>query len=93
MWLKSLQIHLGLKVPRTMSLYEDNQSTIFLAYGQGERQRSNRIDAKYRCVQGHVRSQGVHLEYIRSQFNLAHILTKALVITVLSFRSAQLLTR
>ena len=92
-WLKQLQIQLSLKVPRTMTLYEDNQSTIFLADGQGEHQRSKHIDVKYRYVQEHIKSQEVHLEYIRSQFNLADILTKALVLTVFSFLAAQLLTR
>ena len=60
-WLKRLQIQLGLKVPRTMALYEDNQSTIFLAEGQGEHQRSKHVDVKYRYVQEHIKSQEVNL--------------------------------
>ena len=76
-----------------MTLYEDNQSTIFLADGQGEHQRSKHIDVKYRYVQEHIKSQEVRLEYIRSQKNLADILTKGLVASIFLFLTAQLLTR
>ena len=92
-WLKRLQEQLGLLVPKTMVLYEDNQSTIFLSEGQGEHQRSKHIDVKYRYVQERVQAGEVKLEYIRSQNNLADILTKALVASVFSFLVAQLLSR
>ena len=50
-WLNRLHIQLGFKVPRTVNLYEDNLSAVFLADGQGEHRRSMHIDVKYRYVQ------------------------------------------
>ena len=91
-WLKRLQVQLGLPVPETLTLFEDNQSTIFLSEGQGEHQRSKHVDIKYKYVSQNVQEKVVKLEYIRSQNNLADILTKALVAAVFSFLVAQLLT-
>ena len=54
--------------------------------------RSKHVDVKYKYVQQNVQEKVVNLEYIRSQNNLADILTKALVTAVFSFRVAQLLT-
>ena len=78
---------------RDATLFEDNQSAIFLSEGQGEHQRSKHVDIKYKYVQQNVQEKVVKLEYIRSQNNLADILTKALVAAVFSFLVAQLLTR
>ena len=91
-WLKKLQVQLGLPVPETLTLFEDNQSGIYLSEGQGEHQRSKQVDVKYRYVQQNVQEKVVKLEYTRSQNNLADILTKAPVAAVFSFLIAQLLT-
>ena len=92
-WLKRLQQQLGLPAPETLTLFEDNRSAIFLSEGQGEHQRSKHVDIKYKYAQQNVQEKVVKLEYIRSQNNLADILTKALVAAVFSFLVAQLLTR
>ena len=91
-WLKRLQVQLGLSDPETLTLFEDNQSAIFLSEGQGEHRRSKHVDVKYKYVQQTVQEKVVKLEYIRSQNNLVDILTTALVVAVFSFLVAQLLT-
>ena len=86
-------MQLGLPAPETITLFEDNQSTIFLSEGQGEHQRSEHADIKCNYVLQNVQERVVKLEYIRSQNNLADILSKALFAAVFSFLVAQLYTR
>ena len=71
-----------------MTLYEENQSAIFMAVCKGKHQRSTHIVVNCRYVQEHIKYQGVHFDYI-----LTATLTKVLVLTVVSFLTAQLLTR
>ena len=64
----------------TMVIYEDNQSTICIANGQGSK-RSKHIDIKYHYVQDKIAQGDVVLEYCKStktQEMLADVLTKAL---------------
>ena len=84
-WLKRLQVKLGLPVHETFTLFEDNQNTMYLSEGQGEHQRPKHVDVKYKYVQQNVKEKVVKLEYFRSQNKLADILTKALVTAVFSF--------
>ena len=91
-WLKRLQVQLGLPVPETLTLFEDNQSAIYLSERQSEHQRPKHVDIKYKSVAQNVEEKVVNLEYIRSQNNLADILTKALVAAMIIFLVAQLLT-
>ena len=65
----------------------------YLSEGQGEHQRSKHVDIKYKYVAQNVQEKVVKLEYIRSQNNLADILTKALVAAVFSFLVVELLTQ
>ena len=50
-WLKRLQVQLGLPDPEPLTLFEDNQSVIFLSEGRGEHQLSQHVDVKHKYVQ------------------------------------------
>ena len=83
-WLKRLQVQLGLPVPETLALFKDNQGTIFLSEGQGEHQRSKHVDVKYKYVQQNVQEKVVKLGYIRSQNNLS-VMFSLLVAQILTY--------
>jgi len=63
-------------------MFEDNQSTIAVASNTKSR-RGKSIDIRYHSVREAVEKGEIQLKYIRSQDNIADILTKALGATAL----------
>ena len=76
-WLNSLMAQISTVNVPTMVIYEDNQSTICIANGQGSK-RSKHIDIKYHYVQDKIAQGDGVLEYCKTQEMLADVLTKAL---------------
>lgn len=63
-------------------IFEDNQSTIAVA-SNTESRRGKSIDIKYHSVREAVKKGEVQLKYVKSQDNVADILTKSLGATAL----------
>ncbi len=77
MWLLELFKELGIE-KRTVTLMEDNQSAMKLAELERIDDRSKHFDIKYRHVRDTVRSGLVNLKYIKTEDQLADMMTKGL---------------
>ncbi|GJT41484.1 hypothetical protein Tco_0941349 [Tanacetum coccineum] len=76
-WMRSQPTDYGLgfnKIP----MYCDNKSVIALCSNNVQHSRSKHIHARYHFIKEHVETGVVELYFIRTEYQLAYILTKAL---------------
>ncbi|GJX12120.1 retrovirus-related pol polyprotein from transposon TNT 1-94 [Tanacetum coccineum] len=59
-------------------LYCDNKSAIALCYNNVQHLRSKRIDVRYHVIKGQVENGVVELYFVRTEYQLVDIFTKAL---------------
>ena len=64
------------KMVETMTMFEDNQSTICLARNQSVHGRAKHIDIKYHFIHDLVEAGRVELSYYATENKVADILTK-----------------
>ncbi|GJY37242.1 hypothetical protein Tco_0422620 [Tanacetum coccineum] len=77
LWMRSQLTDYGLgfnKIP----IYCDNKSTITLCYNNVQHSRSKHIDIRYHFIKEQVENGVVELYFVRTEYQLADIFTKAL---------------
>ncbi|KAJ3543106.1 hypothetical protein NMY22_g3260 [Coprinellus aureogranulatus] len=77
-WLRSLLTELGLPLPKTSTIFSDNQSSISIAHHPEFHARTKHIDIAYHFLRDLVDSGVLNLVYIRTEENLADLFTKGL---------------
>ncbi|GKB96954.1 integrase, catalytic region, zinc finger, CCHC-type containing protein [Tanacetum coccineum] len=66
-------------------LYCDNKSLIALCYNNVQHSRSKHIDIRYHFIKKQVEKRVIELYFVRTEYQLANILTKALGREILEF--------
>lgn len=77
-WLRQLLTELHLKQEQPTRLYVDNQSAIAIAKNPVYHDRSKHIDVRFHFLRELVAAQEVALVHVKTEDQLADILTKAL---------------
>ena len=78
-WLQNLLSELKLDdVAKTVVIFEDNQSAIRSANGNGQPKRLKHIDIKYHFVRKMLKEGRIYVKYVCSPDQVADILTKPL---------------
>ena len=80
-WLKSFISGLRIvdSISRSLKLYYDNSSTIFMAKNKKSRSRSKHIDIKYLAIREHVKEKKVVIEHISTESMIADPLTTGML--------------
>lgn len=78
MWLQQLLIEMGLKPDQPIELLVDNVSAIAVAKNPVYHNRSKHIDVRFHFLREAIAKGTVTLKYVRTQYQLANILTKPL---------------
>lgn len=76
-WIQKLLSDLNINVP-SMTIYEDNQSTIKLIKGSDQK-RLKHIEIKYNFVKQKVEEGKLTILYINTKYQIADILTKPII--------------
>ncbi|GJT48760.1 hypothetical protein Tco_0974917 [Tanacetum coccineum] len=76
-WAINLSADYGLKFNK-IPLYCDNKSAIALCCNNVQHSRSKHIDVRYHFIKEQVENRVVELYFIRTEYQLADIFTKAL---------------
>jgi hypothetical protein len=77
-YLRTLIEELGFKVQLPMTIFQDNQGSIFLAEGKGNHGRTKHIDIRHHFIRDLVEEKVIQVTYIPSNRNVADIFTKPL---------------
>ena len=77
-WLNRLLEELGFRMPKPITIYEDNKAAILLSDHSGDHQRLKHIDTRKYFIREAVINGEIKLEYIPTLDQLADGLTKAL---------------
>jgi len=77
LWLKKFEEEL-LMPKKTLTIFEDNQSTIKLSKNPIHSTRSKHIDVRYHKVQELVNNKVIQIEYKPTEEMVADIMTKSL---------------
>ena len=75
-WLQQLVSDLSGKTIKTMTIFEDNQSTICLAKNQAVHGRTKHIDIKYHFIRDLVEAGRIELTYCTTEDMVADMFTK-----------------
>ncbi|GAB2287999.1 hypothetical protein Dimus_037972 [Dionaea muscipula] len=78
LWLSKLLAELNLKYDEPMVMCIDNQSAIAIARNPVYHDRSKHIDVRFHFLREAIAKKEVELKYVRTQVQLADILTKPL---------------
>ncbi|GJR59474.1 retrovirus-related pol polyprotein from transposon TNT 1-94 [Tanacetum coccineum] len=77
LWMRSQLTDYGLKFNKS-PLYSDNKSSIALCFNNVQHLRSKHIDVRYHFIKEQVENRVVELYFVRTEYQLADIFTKAL---------------
>ena len=78
-WLKSILFGLRVvAISRSLKLYCDNSSTIFMAKNNKSESRSKHIDTKYLAIRERVKEKTVVFEHISIELMISDPLTKGM---------------
>lgn len=77
-WLRNLLLELSISNDITVTVYEDNQSTIRSCNSHEQLKRMKHLDIKYHFIKQKVDENIIHITYIHTSNQLADILTKPL---------------
>ncbi|GJZ38229.1 hypothetical protein Tco_0584420 [Tanacetum coccineum] len=77
LWMRSQLTDYGLKFNK-IPLYCDNKSVIALCYNNVQHSRSKHIDVRYHFIEEQMKNGVVELYFVRTEYQLADIFTKAL---------------
>ncbi|GJY90745.1 retrovirus-related pol polyprotein from transposon TNT 1-94 [Tanacetum coccineum] len=78
LWMRSQLTDFGFEFNK-IPLYYDNKSVIALCCNNEQRSRSKHIDVRYHFIKELVKNGVVELYFIRTEYQLANIFTKALL--------------
>ncbi|GJR78692.1 retrovirus-related pol polyprotein from transposon TNT 1-94 [Tanacetum coccineum] len=84
LWMRSQLTDYGLKFNK-IPLYYDNKSAIALRCNNVQHLRSKHIDVRYYFIKEQVENGVVELYFVRTEYQLADILTKALALERFNF--------
>lgn len=76
-WLKNLLFDFDV-IHSEVILFEDNQSAIKLVYNNENNKRLKHLDIRYHFIMDKIREKCISVKYIKTQDNLADLLTKPL---------------
>ena len=76
-WLRKILRDLQLAVP-TVKIWEDNQACIKLVENPVHHKRTKHIDIRYHFVRDHLKKEHIDVQYVKTDDQLADILTKPL---------------
>jgi len=79
-WLKNIMTQISFNLDVPIEIYVDNVSAINLEKNPVFHQRSKHIDIRYHFLRDQVGKNMIKLEYCRSEYQIADILTKQLKI-------------
>ena len=77
-WIKRLAHELSIDTPKTITLFTDSQSAISMISNHKFSNRTKHIDTKYHHIRDMTEKKEIKLEYIRTDENIADMLTKPL---------------
>ena len=77
LWLKKLVIELGFKPEKEMQLFCDNKATIDISHNPMQHDRTKHIEVDRHFIKEKLDSRIISLPFVRSQEQVADILTKA----------------
>ena len=78
LWLQQLLVDLKNEEPKSVTIYEDNQSAISMAKNPQFHGRTKHIAIKYHFIREQVNSKTLELRYCRTNDMIADMLTKGL---------------
>ena len=78
MWARSLLSELGYPQMEPTTLFEDNQSTIFMINNDSNTQKTKHIDIRYNLIREQVQNGVITMEHLPTKEMIADMLTKAL---------------
>jgi hypothetical protein len=78
LWLRQLLKDLGFEQKNATVIFEDNQSCIAIVKNPVQPKRTKHIDIKYHFVRELVANNTLSIQYIKTDEQLADILTKGL---------------
>jgi hypothetical protein len=78
LWLRQLLHDITGRAPAATPLYCDNQSSMVLMADNRQHQRTKHINVKYHFIREHVRDGAVEVRWVKSEEQLADVLTKPL---------------
>ncbi|GJT76223.1 hypothetical protein Tco_1042948 [Tanacetum coccineum] len=84
LWMRSQFTNYGLGFNK-ISMYCDNKSTIALCCNNVQHSRSKHIDIRYHFIKEQVENGVVELYFVRTEYQLADIFTKALSREIIKF--------
>lgn len=76
-WLKNLLCDFNIVI-NDVIIYEDNQSVIKLVFNNGNNKRLKHLDIRYHFIIDKIKEKCMSLQYIKTEDNLADLLTKPL---------------
>jgi hypothetical protein len=82
LWIKKLLSELGIAGEETMKLYADNKTTIDMSHNPVQHDRTKHIGVNRHFMKQNLESKVVRIVFIRSENQLADILTKSVTKTV-----------
>ena len=85
-------VFLGIKVKLPIVVHCDNIGAIFLGYNAKVSQRTKHIDTKYKYVGEYVQEGIVKIVFVRSENNIADVLTKNASQEIFKKHASKLLT-
>lgn len=77
LWLKNLMKDLGFSQRTAMNLYCDNTSAIEIAHNPVQHDRTKHVEVDRHFIKEKLEADIIHFSFVRSEFQLADILTKA----------------
>jgi hypothetical protein len=77
-YLRNLLLEMKIEIPRTVTLYEDNQGAIGMINNPTNHSRAKHIDIRYHFIRDLVNLKLIDLTYIPTENQLADLLTKPL---------------
>ena len=78
LWDRSLFKELGFDLPKTSTIFSDNQAAVSISHHLEFHMRTKRIDITHHFLQDLVKSEILNVVYVNTQNNLADIFTKGL---------------
>ncbi|KAJ3504791.1 hypothetical protein NLJ89_g7753 [Agrocybe chaxingu] len=78
LWHRSLLQELGINIPKTSTLFSDNQAAISIGHHPEFHNRTKHIDIAYHFLRDLVQSGTLNMVYVNTKDNLADIFTKGL---------------
>ena len=77
LWIRRLLTELGFKPEKPMELHCDNKSAIDIAHNPVQHDRTKHVEVDRHFIKEKIEKKIIHLPFVKSEDQLADILTKA----------------